>query len=80
MCLIFHRCKSDIFIEVGLISSITSCNTPTTISKVHNLNAIKIAMKIAGAAFSSREKKMPTTIKLSIAIAPNTMPAIKATL
>ena len=80
MCLIFHRSKLDIFIEVGLISSITSCNTPTTINKVHNLNAIKIAMKIVGIVLSFREKKIPMTIKLSIAIAPNTMPAIKATL
>ena len=80
MCLIFHRCKSDIFIEVGLISSITSCNTPTTMNKVHNLNAIKIAVKIAGIVLSSREKKIPMTIKPSMAIAPKTMPTIKATL
>ena len=80
MCLIFHRSKLDIFIEVGLISSITSCNTPTTINKVHNLNAIKIAMKIAGMVLSSREKKIPMTIKPSMPIAPKTIPTIKATL
>ena len=81
MFLLFHGCKSDIFIEVsGLISSITSCNAPTTISKVHNLNAIKIAMKIAGMVLSSREKKIPMTIKPSMAIAPKTIPTIKATL
>ena len=55
-------------------------SNPTTISKVHNLNAIKIAMKIAGIVLSSREKKIPMTIKPSIAIAPKTMPTIKATL
>ena len=57
-----------------------SCNTPTTISKVHNLSATKIAVKIAGIVLSSREKKIPMTIKPSMAIAPKTIPTIKATL
>ena len=81
MCLLFHGCKSDIFIEVsGLISSITSCNAPTTISKVHNLNAIRTAVKIPPIMLFQIEKKMPSMIKPSKAIAPKTIPTVKAVL
>ena len=84
MFLLFHGCKSDIFTEVSdlipMISSIPSRNAPTTISKVHNLNAIRTAVKIAPIMLFQIEKKIPSMIKPSMAIAPKTIPTIKATL
>ena len=67
MFLIFHGCKSDIFTEVSdlipMISSIPSRNAPTTISKVHNLNVIRMTVKIAPIVLFQIEKKIPSMIK-----------------
>ena len=80
MFLLFHGCKLDIFIEVldliPKISNIPSRNAPTTISKVHNLNAIRMAVKIAPTMIFQIEKKIPSMIKPRMAIAPKTIPTI----
>ena len=77
---LFHGCKSDIFIEgsdlIPMISSIPSRNAPTTISKVHNLNVIRMAVKIAPTMIFQIEKKIPSMIKPRMAIAPKTIPTI----
>ena len=85
MFLLFHGCKSDICIEVsGSISSITSCRTPTTVRKVHNLNPKPIVVKVINAMPIPLPKNaidigiILMTMILRRTSASNTIPTIKA--
>ena len=87
MFLLFHGCKSDILIEVsGSISSITSCRTPTTVRKVHNLNPIAVKeVNVINFHIMDENAKIlqcntVMTMIIRMASASNTIPTIKATM